>query len=45
MVWLFICAGVALMRVDLTITMDESVKQRVDEIWDELGIIPHGADR
>ena len=28
-----------------TITMDESVKQRVDEIWDELGIIPHGADR
>jgi 4-hydroxy-3-polyprenylbenzoate decarboxylase len=23
-----------------TITMDESVKQRIDELWDELGIMP-----
>ena len=28
-----------------TITMDESVKQRVDELWDELGIMPSDTER
>ncbi len=27
-----------------TITMDESVKQRIDELWDELGIMPSDPD-
>ena len=28
-----------------TIAMDESVKQRVDELWDELGIMPNDTER